>query len=195
MSITKERTFEQLKAVKEPIKDVSYYKRGKIQFVKQTLTKENPAQHASSSAASFYSELVGAKHVDSLSQTNLCSTCGVHVSDEANHLRSIVHLSAASTKIQSPLTPISVSEENPGYRYMSKYGWSPIQRKGLGAVGREGGRLPIKVSKKNDNLGVGGDRKAIGQVKKPVVGQTKKQLIEEENKQKVKQRTIARELR
>ena len=72
------------------------------------------------------------------------------------HIRTTAHM--LSSPHQSPsLAPLKIGPESVGYRMLEAQGWSgPSQPGGLGAVGSEGIREPIKASKvKNDTIGLG----------------------------------------
>ncbi|KAK9461193.1 uncharacterized protein V1516DRAFT_685647 [Lipomyces oligophaga] len=57
--------------------------------------------------------------------------------------------------VDPPVTHLPVEQDSAGHRYLVKYGWQPLQREGLGAEGREGRRLPIRVEQRPDKSGIG----------------------------------------
>lgn len=163
---------------------LGYTKRPFIKFVKSSdstpsYTDESIIQDTAttSTAASFYRNLVRSTRQDLSSNTEspvaslpVCEVCQVPIHDADRHHLNASHLSALSNP-QSPVSPLSIDPESAGYRYLVKHGWSPFDAKGLGAAGREGSRIPVRVEVKNNTYGVGGKRvaKNVAAVAKPIV--------------------------
>ena len=72
------------------------------------------------------------------------------------HIRTTAHMLSSPHQLPS-LAPLRIGPESVGYRMLEAQGWGgPLQPKGLGVVGSEGIREPIKASQvKNDTIGLG----------------------------------------
>jgi len=83
-----------------------------------------------------------------------CSTCKIQITtDMKTHVRSIVHMYNEGHSD----VPHHFNRNSEGFKHMVDLGWNPDERQGLGPDGL-GIRYPIKVSEKNDKLGIGAKR-------------------------------------
>jgi hypothetical protein len=146
--------------------------RKSVEFVPQTHGSQVQPGNESTSVASFYRGLIET-HIrspgDSRSKANTntdnisyCKLCSMPTGSDPVHHLSLVH-QLFHPVVDPPVQPLPVSTENIGYKYLVKHGWSPISSSGLGSVGREGKRVPLKVGEvKTDKKGVGKDKISVG---------------------------------
>ncbi|KAK9465953.1 hypothetical protein V1512DRAFT_39256 [Lipomyces arxii] len=125
------------------------YRHKRVNFIpaaqlEKSVTAYIPKTHGKS-ASSFYSDLVG-----------LPSSTGSKSSTPSESEGSTsIPTQLAQPHLEPPITRLPVNEDNSGHKYLVRYGWNPLQKEGLGPVGREGRRLPVKVEKRQDNGGIG----------------------------------------
>lgn len=131
------------------------------------LNKQSSEQASGASVSKLYRNIVGLSKCGSTSAkpelsvtsaTNRVSVCdcGRTVQHRIwnEHQRSLEHLLAVKHQ-EPPLRPLAMGSSSFGYRVLMEQGWSPMQRKGLGAEGREGVREPIRASAvKSDKRGI-----------------------------------------
>ncbi len=75
---------------------------------------------------------------------------GLETTDVKPHEASLVH----QVCLEHSHPPSHLDRNRQGLKYLSRYGWDPDSRQGLGATGT-GIRDPIKAKPKNNTLGVG----------------------------------------
>jgi len=151
----KELTKKQLGAIKQDSK--GYRKQG-IQFVSAKGDEENVKSGRNGEFVStFYKSVVATEQTNTSKESNLCDVCGLKILDKERHHLSSAHLANTSFS-ESPLSKLPVSKDGLGYKYLRKYGWSEFSKHGLGALGREGRRHPVKASLKNNRHGIGSEK-------------------------------------
>lgn len=77
--------------------------------------------------------------------------------------------------------PSALDRRRKGLRYLSSYGWSPDERRGLGAQG-DGRLYPVQVKARGDNRGVGArlvNREVAPRVEKVDAGRARRMAVEE----------------
>lgn len=89
---------------------------------------------------------------------NHCEICNLPLSSEQGpetdirpHEASLAH----QVCLNHSHPPSHLDRTRTGLRYLSTYGWNPDSRLGLGALGREGIREPLKGRIKHDKAGLG----------------------------------------
>ncbi|KAM3505576.1 hypothetical protein MY11210_007913 [Beauveria gryllotalpidicola] len=85
-------------------------------------------------------------------EPTLCSTCSLPITTTvAAHEASLAH----QVSVAHSHPPSALDRSRMGLRALASQGWDPDARVGLGRVGGEGTRYPIKAVAKEDVLGVG----------------------------------------
>jgi hypothetical protein len=83
--------------------------------------------------------------------TPVCSVCSLPITASLDeHNASLAH----QVSLAHSHPPSALDRSRMGLRALKAHGWDPDARRGLGREG-EGLRFPIKVSQKEDNLGIG----------------------------------------
>lgn len=95
----------------------------------------------------------GATPPDQVPSPEVCKVCKIPLRSNPDtlHEASIAH----QVCITHSHPPSHLDRTRTGFRYLSKRGWDPDERLGLGASGREGIRAPIKASMKFDTAALG----------------------------------------
>lgn len=134
------------------------FKSRAIRFVKSREESTNEEKVLDKhSSSDFYRSLLDSGSCNKVNDAPevICSICGVSVLDADSHELSAAHQSSLDQGHKQPVVPLDVNITSSGYRYLEKYGWTRLNRTGLGASGREGSRTPIKVMKKDGRTGIG----------------------------------------
>lgn len=121
---------------------------------------------------------------ETATESRICAICALPITTTTEkHEASLAH----QVSLSHSHPPSALDRSRMGLRTLASVGWDPDARVGLGREG-EGMRFPIKVSKKEDNLGVG----ATAPMPAPPKEQRSRPLSARERKtvvQKEKQRT------
>ncbi|KAK9383890.1 uncharacterized protein V2V93DRAFT_389598 [Kockiozyma suomiensis] len=146
----------------------------------RTTTEASIDRSEGKKTASIYASVVGLKHNSTAELVNTTS------SSETSIARLLEKPLA-----EPPIARLPVDENSAGHRYLERYGWEPLQPRGLGARGREGRRVPVKAQIRPDNSGIGAQvqlKPASSKIKEPA-----KKIKKAERKRRLREKALKEE--
>ena len=119
-------------------------------------------------------------HKDDTDEYPICPVCDLPITTTAaKHSASLAH----QVSLEHSHPPSHLDRTRMGLRALESHGWDPDSRRGLGLEG-EGMRFPVKLSAKEDTLGIGA---TIPEVK---VEEKKPKPLPMMNKREIKQERV-----